>query len=92
MNLYNNSLAENKRLEQPEAFCNPIYLTVCLRPRNLPMKAASCSPYRAARNTSLLHHSTLTTHYHTASWHAYCYSFPHVLWCRLVCSAEIRWR
>ena len=25
----------------------------------------SCSPYTTARNTSLLHHSTLTTHYRT---------------------------
>ena len=24
----------------------------------------NCSPYRAAKNTSLLHHAILTTHYH----------------------------
>ena len=40
------------------------FSTVCLRLRNLLMKAAPHISLRAARNTSLLHHSILTTYYY----------------------------
>ena len=63
-------------------FCN---LTVCLRLRNLPMKAA---PHTEL--PEILHHSILTTYYHTwtdtmLTLVLFSLDVLHTLWCRLVC-------
>ena len=44
----------------------------------------SVSPHRAARNTSLLDHSLLTSHYHTDTMLTSSVDVLHVLWCSLV--------
>ena len=50
----------------------------------------SVSPHRAARNTSLLHHSLLTTHYHADTMLTSSLDVLHILWCRLECRNSVK--
>ena len=50
----------------------------------------SVSPHRAARNTSLLHHSILTTYYHTDTMLTSSLEVLHTLWCTLVCRNSVK--
>ena len=54
--------------ERTSIFKSQNYLAYasCMKPGCSEM-IQSVSPHRAARNTSLLHHSLLTTHYHAAT-------------------------
>ena len=54
----------------------------CMKPGCSEM-IQSVSPHRAARNTSLLHHSLLTTHYHTDTMLTSSFDVLRTLWCRL---------
>ena len=69
-----------------QGFFNLIYLTVYLRPRNLPMKAA---PYTELPEIHLLHQSILTTYYHTDTMLNSSLDVLHILWCRLVCRNSV---
>ena len=50
----------------------------------------SVSPHRAARNTSLLHHSLLSTHYHADTMLTSSLDVLHILWCRLKKFGEVK--
>ena len=61
----------------------------CMKPGCSEM-IQSVSPHRAARNTSLLHHSILTTYYHTDTMLTSSLEVLHTLWCTLVCRNSVK--
>ena len=61
----------------------------CMKP-GCSEKIQSVSPHRAARNTSLLHHSLLTTYYHTDTMLTSSLDVLHTLWCTLVCRNSVK--
>ena len=64
---------------------NYLAYACCMKPGCSEM-IQSVSPHIAARNTSLLHHSILTTYYHTDTMLTSSLEVLHTLWCTLVCS------
>ena len=63
---------------------NYLAYACCMKPGCSEM-IQSVSPHRAARNTSLLYHSLLTTYYHTDTMLTSSLEVLHTLWCTLVC-------
>ena len=68
---------------------NYLAYACCMKPGCSEM-IQSVSPHRAARNTSLLHHSLLTTYYHTDTMLTSSLEVLHTLWCTLVCRNSVK--
>ena len=68
---------------------NYLAYACCMKPGCSEM-IQSVSPHRAARNTSLLHHSLLTTYYHTDTVLTSSLEVLHTLWCTLVCRNSVK--
>ena len=86
--IYASFLPQRTGIFRPQKF-NYLAYACCMKPGCSEM-IQSVSPHRAARNTSLLHHSLLTTYYHndtmlTTSLFPWCAAYISLVsWCRLV--------